>query len=348
MDITDGGNEEDTSSRRLMSTAIPPFPLIEVVVGADDVLNERMPDHIEFGEMDKTNPLGFAEEFFRFHETGYLVHRQVDLGHIPRNHGLGSVSESRQEHLHLFRCRILGFVKDDKGIVERPSPHEGERSDLDDPFVDQGRCPVKIDHIKEGVIKRTQIGIDLFREIARQETQLLTRFDGGSGQRNARDLFLQQCGNRHGHGQIGLSGSRRSDAEDHVRVPDGIDIEFLGDAFRGDDPFLRGDEDGIQKDPLQICRTIFGQDTMGVFDIGRINRISLPRDLIQLGEQFPDECNGDPVAGYGDDIPPDGQFDLREFLDELDILVMLAKESAKDIVIGENDFFQNVEFRLLF
>ena len=129
-------------------------------------------------------------------------------------------------------------------------------------------------------------------------------------------------------------------------MPDGIDIEFLGDTFGGDDPFFRGDEDGIQKDLFQICRTIFGQDTMGVFDVGRINRISFACDLIQLAEQLPDECNGDPAAGYGDDITPDGQFDLCEFLDKLDILVMFAKESPKDIVIGENDLFQDVEFRL--
>jgi hypothetical protein len=129
-------------------------------------------------------------------------------------------------------------------------------------------------------------------------------------------------------------------------VPDRIDIQFLGDAFGSDDPFLRGDENGIQKDLFQICRTIFGQDTMGVFDVGRINRISFARDLIQLAEQLPDECHGDRVAGHGDDITPDGQFDFGEFLNELDILVMFAKESPKDIVIGENDFFQNVGFGL--
>ena len=55
-------------------------------------------------------------------------------------------------------------------------------------------------------------------------------------------------------------------------------------------------------------------------------------------EQVADESDGERAAGYGYDISPDAQFDCCELLDELDIPVMFAEETAQDIVIGKTIF----------
>ena len=62
-----------------------------------------------------------------------LSRRQVDLRHVAGDDRLGVVAEPRQEHLHLLARRVLRFVEDHEGVVERAPAHEGERRHLDHP-----------------------------------------------------------------------------------------------------------------------------------------------------------------------------------------------------------------------
>ena len=57
--------------------------------------------------------------------------RQVNLCNVAGDDGFGADADARQEHFHLLRRRVLCFVKDDEGMVERASAHVGKRSDFD-------------------------------------------------------------------------------------------------------------------------------------------------------------------------------------------------------------------------
>ena len=76
-------------------------------------------------------------------------------------------------------------------------------------------------------------------------------------------------------------------------------------------------------------------------NIHRINWIPFSRDFIQLRKKVLDQAYGELVTSYRDYIPADTKFDRFELFDEFDIPVMFAEETAKDIVIRENDLFNN-------
>ena len=79
----------------------------------------------------------------------------------------------------------------------------------------------------QGVVERTQVGIDLLRQRAGEEAQPLARLDGRAREDDARDLLGLQCLHGLGDGEVGLAGARGSDAEGHgVRV-DRLDVALL-------------------------------------------------------------------------------------------------------------------------
>ena len=56
--------------------------------------------------------------------------RQIDLRYIPCNHGLGIVAQPGEKHFHLIDGGILGFVENDKSIVQGAAPHKCEWRDF--------------------------------------------------------------------------------------------------------------------------------------------------------------------------------------------------------------------------
>ncbi len=66
------------------------------------------------------------------------------------------------------------------------------------------------------VVQRAQVRIDLLREVAGQEAELLARFDRRTHQQNPADALLLERRHRARHREIGFAGARRTDAE--VRV----------------------------------------------------------------------------------------------------------------------------------
>src|SRR3972149_8760497 len=188
--------------------------------------------------MNKTDSPCFFEQFFSFYKSGLFFRRQINLSYIAGDNGLGTVTETGEKHFHLFGSCILGLIKYDEGIIQRPSTHESEGGNLNYAFLNEGRGPLKIYHIIEGVIKGTQIGINLFGKITGQKAELLARFHGRSGEDDAVYLFLQKGSHGHSHGQISLTGSCRTDSKHHIVFSYSIYVKFLGDALRCDDPFF--------------------------------------------------------------------------------------------------------------
>ncbi len=147
-----------------------------------------MSDHILFGEVDELNSVDVPEDGLNLDQAGHLVVGEIDLSDIARDDRLGAEAQTGQEHLHLFDPGILGLVQDDEGVVERPAPHEGQGSHFDHILFDEPGGPFKVHHVMEGVVERAEVGVHLLGNIARQKTQLFTRFDGGPGQDDPFDL----------------------------------------------------------------------------------------------------------------------------------------------------------------
>ena len=109
-----------------------------------------------------------------------------------------------------------------------------------------------IQHVIEGIVERAKIREDLFLEVAGKKSEGFAGFDGGAGEDDAVDLVRFQIGNRHGHGEIGFSRARRTDAEDQIIVPDGLDIGFLEKGFWEDGGFFCGDLDTAGPNAFQL------------------------------------------------------------------------------------------------
>ena len=109
-----------------------------------------------------------------------------------------------------------------------------EVSDLDDALLHEVGHFFETHHIMQRVIKRAQVGIDLFRQVTGQKAQRFPGFNCWPGQYDAADSSLGQCGHRHGHREIRFPGTGRTDSENDIESPHGVDVIFLRRVFRRD------------------------------------------------------------------------------------------------------------------
>ena len=86
----------------------------------------------------------------------------------------------------------------------------------------------------------------------------------------------------HGHGEIGLTGTGRPDAEDNIMSPYGIDVRFLIEALGCDGTFGGGDEDRVHKNRLQIHRGITAHRLDGMIDVAGVERHPLFHEGVKL------------------------------------------------------------------
>jgi hypothetical protein len=118
--------------------------------------------------------------------------RQVDLGDVAGDDGGGAEADAGQEHLHLLDGGVLRLVENDEGVVQGAAAHVGQRRDLDDVALDELGDPLEAEHLVQRVVQRAQVGVDLLRQIAGQEAELLAGFHRRAHQQDAADLLLQQ------------------------------------------------------------------------------------------------------------------------------------------------------------
>jgi hypothetical protein len=210
---------------------------------------------------------------------------------MPEVFPLGAEAEAREEHLHLLGGGVLRLVEDDEGVVERPAAHERERRHLDRPALDEIAGAVDVHQVMERVVEGPQVRRDLLGQIAGEEAQLLARLHGGPAQHDALHLALDQRRHRHGHGEIGLAGARRADAEDDVVLADGVDIRLLREALGRHRAVAVGDEDGVEEDLAQL-RVRIGQHHLArLLHVLEAQRKLALDEVLQLGDQ---------VLGQGD------------------------------------------------
>ena len=193
-----------------------------------------MTDDVCAGQLDEGDALHATEDAHRILETGLLALLEVLLREITRDDDLRAEADTGEEHLHLRRCRILCLIEDDVGIVQRTSTHIGEWCDLDESLLGVRLVLLGTHDTVERVVDRTHVRIHLRLEITRQEAELLTGLDRRTGQDDALHLLLTEGRDGHRHAEVGLTGTRRTDAEgDHV-LTDRIHVVLLAEGLRLD------------------------------------------------------------------------------------------------------------------
>ena len=156
---------------------------------------------------------------------------------------------------NIFICSRVVFcasIKDDERVVQCPAAHEGQRRDFDNArFLKRGHL-LGPEHIKQGIVKRAQIRVDLFGEIAGQEAELLARLDGGAGQDDAAHPPRVEHMHGHRHGKVGLAGSGRSHGKDHFVAAQRFQIGALGRVAGGDGLLGQGEHGLVTERAAQI------------------------------------------------------------------------------------------------
>jgi hypothetical protein len=153
--------------------------------------------------------------------------RQVRLRNIAGDDHLRIEAETGQKHLHLLRRGVLRLIEDHTRIVECPSTHISERSNLDSSPLDERSSLFGAEHVPQRVVKRTQIRVDLGGHVAGEKPEPLPRLNRRSGEDDASDYSVEQTVHGGGHGQIRLAGASRADSECQSVFSDGLDIFLL-------------------------------------------------------------------------------------------------------------------------
>src|ERR1700730_542288 len=165
-------------------------------------------------------------------KPGSLVHREIDLGLISGYHAFRVCSQPGQEHEHLLGRCVLRFVKNDKSVIQCPSPHICQWRYFNYPSIHVLLNLLRFQHIIQRIVERTQIREDLLLEVAWQKAQRLPCLDGRSRKDDLVDLFLSESVHAHRHRKICFPSSRRTEPENDVEGLNRLNIVQLLLALR--------------------------------------------------------------------------------------------------------------------
>ena len=192
-----------------------------------------MPHDVAVVEVDEPDALHVTQDLAR-HDQTRAIACEVDLGDVAGDDRLRSKAEPCEEHLHLLRRRVLRLVEDDESLVQRSPAHEGERRDFDLTALLRPREALRRHELVERVIQRTEVRVDLFGDVTRQESEALAGFDGGPREDESADPAVAKGGDAHCDSQIRLSCAGRTDREHEVVSAYRFDIRSLVRGLRAD------------------------------------------------------------------------------------------------------------------
>ena len=224
------------------AAAARPGPRVVALVGVHDVADQPVPDHVVAGQPREVDVVHAVEDVLDDAQPAGLAGGQVHLGDVAGDHDLGAEAEPGEEHLHLLGRGVLRLVQDDERVVQRPAAHVGQRRDLDGARRDQPRDRVRVEHVVQRVVERPQVRVDLLVQRAGQEAEPLPGLHRRPGQDDPVDLLGLQRLDRLGHGQVGLAGAGRADAEDDRVLVDGVHVALLVERLGPDRPAAGGQD----------------------------------------------------------------------------------------------------------
>ena len=216
--------------------------LLVLVVRGHDPLDEPMPHHVAAAELHERDVGDVVQDVAHELEAGGAL-GQVDLRDVAGHDDLAAEAEPREEHLHLLGRGVLRLVQDDEAVVERAPAHERERRDLDGAALRERRGLLDVHHVEERVVERPQVRVDLVVERAGQVAEPLPRLDGRARQDDPADLLALERVDGHRHGQVGLAGARRPDAEGHRVGADRVHVALLTCGLGADRLAAVGEDD---------------------------------------------------------------------------------------------------------
>jgi hypothetical protein len=259
---------------------------------------------------------------------------EVDLGHVPGDHRLRPEADPGEEHLHLLGGRVLGLVEDQEAVVERPAPHVGERRHLDGVAVEQALGALGPEHVVEGVVERSEIGVDLGQHVAGEEPQALARLDRRPGEDDPVDHPRLQRLHGEGDGQVRLAGAGRADPEGDDVAGDGVDVGPLATGLGTNRAAARRAQHLGGHD---VRRALVGLDHLDrAADVGGVETLPPAQQEDQLVEE---PCHPVGVgAADGDLVASHEDLGVGERrLHEPEQLVAVAEEGHHEAVVGDED-----------
>ncbi len=286
------------------------------------------------GQATELDVVDVAEDVLDDGQTGGLAAGQVDLRGVARDDDLGAKTQAGEEHLHLADRRVLGLVQDDEGVVEGASAHVGQGRDFDRAGGHELGQGLGVEHVPQGVVEGTQVGVDLVGEGAGQEAEVLPRLDGRAGQDDAADFAGQEAAHGLGHRQVGLAGARGADAEDDGGAVNGVRVGLLAGSLGADRTTARG-EDLFRGG---LARGEAAEQADGLFDGGGVQSGAAPGHA----DEFFEEAGGDVDvrlgARQGDVAPGHEEADVREApFEGAQNLVCDAEDRDRVHVCGDRD-----------
>ncbi len=180
------------------------------------------------------------------------------------------------------------------------------------PLLQELRGLLEVHHVVERVVQGAQVGVHLLVECPGEEAQLLPGLHRRAGEDDPVHLPLRQGRHRHGHGEVGLAGAGRPDAEDDVVVAHRLDVGLLGEALGADHPAVGGDEHGVEEDVLEPGPPVGAQDAHRVVHVRPVEGVPLLDEGVQLGQDLPGQFHRHRVASQLDRVAPAGQAHVVE------------------------------------
>ena len=278
-------------------------------------------------------------------KPGLLMHRQVDLRFVARNHRLGIDAQPRQEHEHLLRRRVLRLVENDEGMIQRAAAHVGQRRNLDDASFGVLLDFLGWEHVVQRIVQRAQVRHDLLVQVARQEAERFAGLDRGAGQDNARDLSLSQSRQRHGDGQVGLARPGRANANSHVVAPNGIQVILLPHRFGGHARLLVGSLDAVAQDVLERGDALMLDDVEGMGELAVPHGGAGLERILQHQKQVFGALHGIGLAFELDPALAGGGFDAELIFQRLEIAGVVVVELLREAGVFEVEGFSGHGWR---
>ena len=238
--------------------------------------------HVFAGQSTEGNIIDIFQNSGCYIQTGFCSHGKILLGGVTRYDHFGAETDTGQEHFHLCRCGILCFIQNNIGIVQCPASHIGKRCHFDQTLFHIFGKTFRSHDLIQGIVQGTQIRVYLTLQITGQKAQLFSGFNGRSGQDDTAHLVVLKSGDRHGHGQIRLTGTSRSQSEyDHV-FPDGIHISLLPQGLGLDRLSADGMADAVRIHLHQFFLLVFFSHFNGIIHALFFDLIAVIRQCGQL------------------------------------------------------------------
>ena len=98
--------------------------LVVAVVGFHNALYESVPNDVLLVKVHECDSFHAIQNVNGVQEPAFLSSGKIDLCLIAGNDHLGVESLAREDHLHLLERSVLGFVEDDKAVIQRAAAHK--------------------------------------------------------------------------------------------------------------------------------------------------------------------------------------------------------------------------------